>query len=122
MSGMNGAMTLTIATGGKMSKHTPGPWHVAGQDICIPEWGSEHEHGRVKIAEVKKTQYTAKRDVPIKAWPANAARIVECVNACEGIENPKEILDLIKVCQLIAEDNDGAGKLMRKSLKALGIK
>ncbi len=56
------------------TKHTPGPWYVENQDIFGNEEGGY-----------------------ICTWSgrsANAQRIVDCVNACEGI-NPKAVSDLL---------------------------
>jgi len=35
-----------------------------------------------------------------KQWEANAQRIVDCVNGCEGV-NPKAIKELLRVCKEI---------------------
>lgn len=72
--------------------HTPGPWlersqgdseyiysEVHGAIATIPHGGlHRHEH------------------------KANARRIVECVNACKGIENPVEFMEVVKKLELDA--------------------
>lgn len=66
-------------------KHTKEPWkHDA--TLCIPDDGviqiytREENIGEISCFEMPKL---AKQ---------NADRIVECVNACEGIENPTEAI------------------------------
>lgn len=78
--------------------HTPGPWRVGFGKVypkempqfatmAVSVYGDYPQNGFgdspiASIAPVK--DYT-----PIDH--ANAARIVECVNACEGIENPADL-------------------------------
>lgn len=70
-------------------KHTPGPWFLGISGVFAPaKPGNAPEHGRNnQLAEV---------------WnEANAARIVACVNNCEGI-NPEavpEMLAALKACE-----------------------
>ena len=66
-----------------MSKHTPGPWTI--------------KHGYVVsggITVAKVLQSTGPQDeygdrTPIENHEANAERIVACVNAMDGIEDPE---------------------------------
>ena len=66
-----------------MSKHTPGPWTI--------------KHGYVVsggITVAKVLQSTGPADeyedrTPIENHAANAERIVACVNAMDGIEDPE---------------------------------
>jgi hypothetical protein len=98
----------------KKHHHTPGPWVI---------------YNRVNIDAA---------DLSIcRASPENAARIVECVNACEGIENPAAALEAARTALKDAFDYidldilpDGscpaaANSTMRainKALAALGAK
>ncbi len=68
------------------TQHTPEPW--AYNEDTHRVWASTHEseaynHNDAIICEM--SYYT----VADKEASANAARIVQCVNDCEGIENPK---------------------------------
>ena len=60
-------------------EHTPGPWHLVGQDIRD---GDEDNIVTVPYG-----------DDPERA-EANARRIVACVNGCKGI-NPEAVPDLV---------------------------
>jgi len=66
-----------------MRKHTPGPWKYT-EDVfgCLIE---------APVAPDSLSGYILARTED----PSNAARIIECVNACEGIENPAAIRALI---------------------------
>lgn len=86
------------------SKHTPGPWDgdtdgeklfVVGKDyeICTMSGNAE----------------------------ANAARIVECVNACEGIENPAALKHFIETARKTTELYNNKYALI-EALAALGVK
>ena len=72
-----------------MAEHTKGPWELTS-DGWIQK---RYPHGFYPIAE------------PIRAMgsslerKANAERIVACVNGCEGIEDPSEILRDMLDCQ-----------------------
>ena len=72
-----------------MSKHTPEPWEVRG------ECGIWSEDGFVATTNPHVRPFAT-----IQA--TNAARIVACVNACEGI-NPQAIPDLLKAAKGLAE-------------------
>lgn len=66
--------------------HTPEPWRIIRTDLPQPVIASES--GQYVVA------------IPSEV---NASRIVECVNAMEGIENPvqfmNEAIDLLKLCK-----------------------
>ncbi len=64
--------------------HTPGPWHTTHGYLYGP--GTNRPMGSMACG--------------IKG-EANAARIVACVNACEGIEDPSVISELVSVLQSI---------------------
>ncbi len=72
-----------------MSAHTPTPWHtgipmltdgvgIYGTDHCVAILDSES--GVDDVAEIDAD---------------NAVRIVECVNACEGLTEPGKVAQLI---------------------------
>jgi len=65
-------------------KHIPGPWELSpsGQFVRKDTKGDGH----LVICEVNRNWHTRK-----ETQIANALRIVECVNAMEGIANPKEL-------------------------------
>ncbi len=67
-------------------KHSPEPWSIHGdstaQDFYI--------HGANRICDLTKPQGFYRSPVETEA---NAARIVACVNACEGIVDPAQTLD-----------------------------
>lgn len=68
-------------------KHTPGPWRI------LNEWSPETV-GTEDGATVANTCFG-------RSWQgkANAARIVECVNACEGLADPSAVPDLLAACE-----------------------
>ena len=61
------------------TKHTPEPWVLA--DMYIVE--SDTTKGTAVVANTRAPTTT-----PYSECRANAARIVACVNACAGIEDP----------------------------------
>lgn len=83
------------------TKHTPGPWQVGLS-----------KHGHCAIApglSPMPAVFTARNE-------ANAARIVACVNACEGI-NPEAVPEILDVMRRIAESNgsgEGCGDLFQR--------
>lgn len=86
-----------------MSKHTPGPWglgiRAARYLVPEPEATSLKAHGLnaefLAVSIGTKTAQVAL--VPLdESNEANAKRIVECVNACEGIENPNVLPELLR--------------------------
>lgn len=56
-----------------MSKHTPGPWKIINGEICGSEPQDFGDHNE----------------------QANKERIVECVNAMDGIRQPIEFMDCV---------------------------
>ena len=70
-----------------MSKHTPGPWVLDGQRT-----------GGIARHIPRSTMYD---DVATAYSNTDAARIVECVNALDGVENPAEFVRIAK--ELIAD-------------------
>ena len=68
-----------------MSKHTPGPWT---QMICTDL--------RPQVTNKNGLQIVRASGDPSMDHEANASRIVACVNACEGIDNPAALQDFIR--------------------------
>ena len=85
-----------------MSKHTSEPWAYG------------HTHGNTLIVQQGEDPtycptFIAATGMPGKAFPANgtanAARIVACVNACQGMTDPAaEITALREAVKLLGDD------------------
>jgi hypothetical protein len=89
------------------AKHTPEPWRYDG----IPWKEGENIYGTFDIhAENKKwigdtKPYGGENFTGIEEAEANAQRIVQCVNACKGIENPGEtIVELAEACDFLLSE------------------
>ena len=67
-----------------MMKHIPGPWELSPSGGQI--WKDTKGDGTFVICNMSPSNY-----IMHKTRIANALRIVECVNAMEGIANPKEL-------------------------------
>lgn len=82
------------------TKHTPGPWHQKHTVGIFDGFGRE-----ILWIDVRG----ALGDIDTRE--ANAARIVACVNACEGI-NPEAVKDLLEALEAIKKEaadlGDGA--------------
>lgn len=95
-----------------MSKHTPGPWAI------------QRPLDKIVVA----TSNGVAAEVKFNNREANAARIVECVNALEGVENPARAIELAREqleFLLIAADKRGLTALVKgaqEALAALGVK
>lgn len=79
---MNGQIKTTTVKMGKhpMSRNwSPTPWEV---------YVSEHEYGRYMV--ISDGEYVEEQESP-DLDDCNANRIEECVNACEGTHNPKNL-------------------------------
>lgn len=87
-------------------KQTPGPWEVCTwMRDCKRITDTKYGEHRTDIGVV----YTQK-----ESGDANADRIVACVNACEGIENPVATIPALVKALRVAEvalmpTEDGAG-------------
>jgi len=85
----------------KEMKHTPEPWKIYGSDELPLAIIQDDEDG---MGIIEFTQNGVN--------PANAKRIVSCVNACQGIEDPettiKELIEMLgevlDVCELNMDD------------------
>ena len=79
------------------TKHTPEPWHV---DNTV------YKRSRTSINNhtIDVWYGLEFNDVTIKEETsrANAKRIVECVNAMEGVKNPSEFMEVVKKLELDA--------------------
>jgi hypothetical protein len=87
-------------------RHTPGPWQHCTSLISA---------GTKPIASiVVKT--------PEFGW--NAKRIVECVNACEGIADPSILNPLLAHFAVMADsdDTDEASTMIRDIFRLVGLK
>lgn len=92
-------------------KHTPGPW-------AWQKFGNHFQltaqHGLREIiigslaVEMPMESYPAMNEngilKPINPEHPNAKRIVDCVNALEGIENPKTMRDTWELCKELELD------------------
>lgn len=75
-------------------KHTPEPWEVY------------NEHYITASDEKIACQFFDRMDYYYSNKDANAARIVECVNALAGIENPAEWVKRMKKIEVILAFDD----------------
>jgi hypothetical protein len=88
--------------------HTPGPWfQLTGRE------GYSH------ISNVANKQWAAPEHIVCETTTANAARIVACVNACEGI-NPAAVPDLLTLAIgiLDALEHEGRWTIVLRKLWA----
>lgn len=71
-----------------MSKHTTGPWKVFGEITNNMNGCSIRKEDNFKtiIGDLYAYEH---RNISIEEANANAQRIVDCVNAMEGIDDPK---------------------------------
>jgi|3_EtaG_2_1085321.scaffolds.fasta_scaffold15134_2 hypothetical protein len=76
-----------------MSKHTAGPWKY-----CPPVLDDESGFVGAKAGDGHGVTSLADRPVLESAaqFEANAARIVACVNACEGMDDPEAFVEAAK--------------------------
>ena len=77
-------------------KHTPEPWIVNDTSVGITIFS-----GKQNLYLMYMSATRADRDNS-----ANANRVVECVNAMEGIENPTELMESVR--KLIEEVHNGS--------------
>jgi hypothetical protein len=82
-----------------MSKHTPGPWSIGYKDGSGKEYITNTD---TLIATVSWGCGCCKDDEPSEQELVNAERIVACVNACEGIEDPSLVSEIIFLAKKIA--------------------
>lgn len=74
-----------------MSAHSPGPWHLnagrCGDDQC--DGYTVRDADGEFVTHLDGSRYHDERADP--EADANAARIVACVNACEGVADPADL-------------------------------
>lgn len=75
-------------------KHTPGPWHW--EDDEFGNYRAIVGNGHVLCEAMQYESESPFIDISVP----DAARIVACVNACEGI-NPEAVPDLMKALDVI---------------------
>lgn len=80
-----------------MSKHTPGPWRAVPQTN-----GSKLIAADLKPLGLRIIAFNVARADSIIEDDANAARIVACVNACEGIADPNVIPEMLAAIKRIS--------------------
>lgn len=81
-----------------MSKHTPGPWILEKPELdCVAISASSGDW--LDLASVA-IRVNDKHD---PEGQANAARIVACVNACEGLADPSVVPELLAALEELLE-------------------
>lgn len=100
------------------SKHTPGPWEFlqsTGKLAPLPykihvAFGTHPPKKRTTIALCGSSNTLVAK--------ANAARIVACVNACEGISDPSVVPEMLKALKEVASSNadNGYGDVLSRLL------
>jgi len=106
----------------KESKHTMGPWRVGTGTVTRMDCETKTVCGQgIVIAEAPAY---IQEERPVR--DANAARIVACVNACEGL-NPAAIPDLLAAAEealalhgdsYTPDDWNSAGRALRTAIRA----
>ena len=110
------------------TRHTPEPWNLSSNSPTTVISQQSHASGAtvsVHVADCQPGNYASREHLP------NAARIVACVNACAGIENPEltlrsfrnELEAILKLCgPFIQPDEPGTGNAIAKiALRALAL-
>lgn len=83
------------------TKHTPGPWKFHSKPIngnYTIETDRELRGDCWWVCDTGESAYILDEE-----RKANAARIVACVNACEGIADPSAVKDLLEALEMVAE-------------------
>ena len=89
------------------SKHTPGPWEgIEGTPIITKQWNGRS----ISLANVQRPAWHEDHNKASEEAGANAARIVACVNGCDGI-NPEAVKYLLAACKKMVEYRDRAGPM-----------
>lgn len=79
-----------------MPKHAQTPWEVSTDGRFLQ---TVQKNGRIIARNIDE---------------ADAARIAACVNACEGIEDPRIIPELLDICKRVARSSE-ASEALKKS-------
>jgi len=82
-------------------KHTPEPWIDCEGFDHVERHVRAHEDGRF-VASLYEVSSTKEAASPPEI-AANAKRIIACVNACAGLEDPSVVPELVKEMEKIAE-------------------
>lgn len=101
-----------------MSKHTRGSWWHGGAGCCVKRPETEDDHG--EILPERHIACTCSRwwgedangwkpDIYSREDEANAARIVACVNALDGIEDPEAFVEAAIKIHGFAASHTGNG-------------
>jgi hypothetical protein len=98
------------------TKHTPAPWFLTDHDAC-----TDGDREKVVIRGQLCDEYPLGIEVCSgdSLRRADRARIVQCVNACEGIEDPAAAIELLKSTLRDAASNAGDAITQRKAVVAL---
>ena len=103
------------------TKHTPTPWKTDGWDLWHFGAGySDHTDPHLF------TGITTHKGCMTPEATANLGRIVQCVNACEGIEDPAQTLALVREALRVAMLGKTSGNthdnwaIIRAACDALG--
>ncbi len=102
-------------------KHTPEPWHVSAPRAGTAHGWEVRTYSGEKLAGVKLTNLVCQMSHhPRKQEEAhaNAARIVACVNACEGI-NPEAVPKMLEALRECITDA-GAHSINKGTISDLG--
>ena len=117
------------------TKHTPGPWsmhkYYTGEPLAVDggdnaesfvAWTYCVAKGDLVLADIsgysngRRSKMGFGRADKRSEVEANARRIVECVNACEGIADPSAVPELLAFTQMIANGGiNEAGELTIES-------
>lgn len=107
-------------------EHTPTPWNIA------PTHGNMHDEYSQPFAIISHNSGKSFNILAgcfgdtyggLEMAEANAQRIVDCVNSCEGI-NPEAVPDMLQALEILSAIHDGDDvNIARNALKkAKGIK
>lgn len=86
-------------------KHTPEPW-------VLQKWG-------ISIEIISSEDNKSIAAVAIENIHDNAQRIIDCVNAFEGIENPIDFMNNLKKCLDIEATPELIEKTVREQAESL---
>ncbi len=100
--------------------HTKEPWVIHRTGGCIVG-GKFIEYTNGK-AQSQIVHCTIGNEITSEERDANAARIVACVNALEGVEHPAAIKNLIEIARIGAQSFHPFAKQLSKALGELGVK
>jgi hypothetical protein len=101
-------------------KHTPEPWKVDGKTV----YALTHHSWR-KGQEILQNRFSANvqdAHTPNEELQANAYRIVACVNACTGMEDPEtSIMRLNSIIYHLRADADRLAEALERLERVAGI-